>query len=92
MSYGRIEYKTEGRQILYRYKLIFIYVNIVRVITCMFIYIPMSKATCKMNFNVQFIVNRINFILFAANVYLVDQIHWYLPRMSFYSNVHIQYQ
>lgn len=31
----------------------------------------MAKATCKMNFNVQFIINRIDFILFAANVHLV---------------------
>lgn len=53
MSDGRMEYKTEGRQILYRYKLIYIYVNIVHVIV--YIYIPMAKATCKMNFNVQFI-------------------------------------
>lgn len=52
----------------------------------------MSKATSKMNFNVQFIVNRIDFILFAANVQLVDQIHWYLPCISFYSNVQIQYR
>lgn len=96
LSDGRIEYTTEGRQILYRYryKLISIYVNIVHVITCMFIYIPMSKATCKMNFKVQFIlvVNKIDFILFAANDHLVDHIHLYLPCMSFYSNVYIQYR
>lgn len=56
----------------------------------------MSKATLfiygMVNFNVQFTVNRIDFILFAANVHLVDQIHWYLPCMSIYSNVHIQYR
>lgn len=53
----------------------------------------MSKATRKKNFNVQFIVNRIDFILFAANVQLVDQIHWYmyLPCISIYSNIQIQY-
>lgn len=51
----------------------------------------MSKATCKKNFKVQFIVNRIDFILFAANVQLVGQVHWYLPCISFYSNVQIQY-
>lgn len=52
----------------------------------------MSKATCKKNFKVQFIVNRIDFILFAANVQLVGQVHLYLPCISFYSNVQIQYR
>lgn len=57
--------------------MILIHVNIVHVIVYIY-YASMSKATCKINFNVQFIVNRIDFILFAANVQLVDQIHWYM--------------
>lgn len=31
-----------------------------------------------MNFNVQYIDNRIDLILFAANIQLLDEIHWYL--------------
>lgn len=63
MSDGRIEFRTEGRQI-YRYR--FLNVNMVHFIV--YLYIPISKA--KMNFNVQYIVNRIDSILFAANIQL----------------------
>lgn len=71
MSDGRIEFRTEGRQI-YRYR--FLNVNMVHFIV--YLYIPISKA--KMNFNVQYIVNRKDSILFAANIQLVDENHWYV--------------
>lgn len=63
MSDGRLEFRTEGRQI-YRYR--FLNVNTVHFIV--YLYIPISKA--KMNFNVQYIINRIDSILFAANIQL----------------------
>lgn len=82
MSDGKIEYKTEGRQILVhvQVQIDILHVNIVHVIVYIS-YAPMSEATCKMNFNVQFIVNIIDVILFSANVQLVDEIHWNLPCM-----------
>lgn len=60
---------------LYRYKLIS-NVNTVTVHVIVYLYIPISKA--KMKFNVQYIDNRIDLILFAANIQLLDEIHWYL--------------
>lgn len=81
ISDGRIEYKTEGRQIFIQVQTD---IYICKYCTCYRVHLYTNgKATFKMNFNVQFIINRIDFILFAANVHLVDQIHWYLPCMSF---------